>query len=51
MTRPIRSHRAVAGVLSTYSGAERALVEQALQDERLARRPRLRRRRGRGSSD
>lgn len=38
MARSTRNTRAVGAVLSTYTGAERALVESALDDARLSRR-------------
>ena len=47
MTSPFRSARDVAGVLSTYSGAERVLVETALHDSELSRRRRWPSRRAR----
>lgn len=44
MPSPFHSQRDAAGVLGTYRGAERLLLEQALDDDRLERRswrPRL----------
>ena len=38
MARTSRNSRDVVAVLSTYAGAERALVESALDDARLSRR-------------